>query len=172
MAQMSVVFGKPEENLTMMERFLNLAALCHPIPGATSEAYCRLAKQYHLWIAAGLTERAGKKTYNAALLISDSGEICLHHRKINVLTGVEDVYEIGDRLGVADTPFGRVALDICADNAESSMVLGEAFARIFYCHRAPGALPRTETCSGTFMEQNGTNRIPYFLKNTVWLLSE
>ncbi|MCI8625550.1 MAG: carbon-nitrogen hydrolase family protein [Lachnospiraceae bacterium] len=153
MAQMSVVFGKPEENLTMMERFLKLAAgkadivvfpeccdlgwgnveapaLCHPIPGATSEAYCRLAKQYHLWIAAGLTERAGKKTYNAALLISDSGEICLHHRKINVLTGVEDVYEIGDRLGVADTPFGRVALDICADNAESSMVLGEAFGRM------------------------------------------
>ena len=153
MAQMPVLFGKAEENLATMERFMKQAAgaadivvfpeccdlgwgnveapaLCQEIPGRTSEAYCRLAKQYHLWIAAGITERAGEKTYNAALLISDSGEIRLHHRKINVLTGVEDVYEIGDRLGVAETPFGRVALDICADNAGSSTVLGEAFGRM------------------------------------------
>ena len=52
--------------------------------------------------------------YNAALLISDQGKILLHHRKINVLTGVEDVYAIGDRLAVAETPFGRIGIDICA----------------------------------------------------------
>lgn len=153
MAQMPVVFGDVQTNLKTMERYLQKAqgqadlvlfpecsdlgwanlqapALCHEIPGETSAAYCRLAQKYQLWVAAGITERCGEKVYNAALLLSSQGEIVLHHRKINVLTGVEDVYEIGDRLGVADTPFGRVGLNICADNARSSTVLGEALGRM------------------------------------------
>ena len=153
MAQMPVVFGKTGENLKTMESFLRKAEgradlivfpeccdlgwgnvdaprLCHEIPGKTSLAYCGLARKYHIWMAAGITEKSGDKTYNAALLISAEGEIILHHRKINVLTGVEDVYEIGSRLEAADTPFGRLALDIWADNAEKSMVMGEAFARM------------------------------------------
>lgn len=153
MAQMPVVFGKAEENLKTMERFLEKAegradlavfpecsdlgwgnvdapSLSHEIPGETSRAYCEMAKKHRIWMAAGITEKSGDKTYNAALLVSDEGEIVLHHRKINVLTGVEDVYEIGSRLEAADTPFGRIAIDICADNAENSMVIGEAFDRM------------------------------------------
>ena len=153
MAQMPVVFGEAEKNLKTMERFLRKAQgradiivfpecsdlgwgnvdapkLCHEIPGKTSRAYCELAEKYQIWLAAGITEKSGSKTYNAALLISEAGVIVLHHRKINVLTGVEDVYEIGNRLEAADTPFGRLALDICADNAANSMVIGEAFGRM------------------------------------------
>lgn len=153
MAQMPVVFGKTEENLETMERFLrktegcadlavfpecgdlgwgnvDAPVLCHEIPGKTSQAYCKLAKKYHIWMAAGITEKSEDKTYNAAILVSDEGKIVLHHRKINVLTGVEDIYEIGNRLETADTPFGKIALNICADNAENSMVIGEAFGRM------------------------------------------
>ena len=97
MAQMPVVFGKTEENLKTMESFLRKAEgradlivfpeccdlgwgnvdaprLCHEIPGKTSLAYCRLARKYHVWMAAGITEKSGDKTYNAALLISEEGE--------------------------------------------------------------------------------------------------
>ncbi len=153
MAQIPVAFGQAEENLKTMERFLQKAEgqaditvfpeccdlgwgntdapfLCHEIPGPTSRAYCELAKKYQMWIAAGITEKAGEKVYNAALLISGRGEIVLHHRKINVLTGVEDVYDIGNRLETADTPFGRIGLDICADNGASSTVIGEVFGRM------------------------------------------
>lgn len=153
MAQMPVLFGKAEDNLKTMERFLQKAAgeadivvfpeccdlgwgntkaplLGCEIPGKISREYCNLAKKYRLWMAAGITEKAGNKVYNSALFISDKGEIVLHHRKINVLTGVEDVYDIGNRLETADTPFGKIGLDICADNVDNSTVIGEVFGRM------------------------------------------
>ena len=88
--------------------------LAQPLPGAVSQRLCQIARENGVWLVSGLTEKAGDRVYNAAVPISDQGEILLHHRKINVLTGVEDVYAIGDRLAVADTPFGRIGIDICA----------------------------------------------------------
>lgn len=104
--------------------------LACPIPGRVSDAYCTMAKENHVYMVAGLTEKCGKRVYNTALLISDKGEILHKHRKINVLTGVEDVYSIGDRIAVTETPLGTIGIDICADNAVQSLSIGHTLARM------------------------------------------
>jgi len=104
--------------------------LAYPIPGKVSDAYCVIAKENHVYIVAGLTEKCGERVYNAALLISDQGEILHKHRKINVLTGVEDVYSIGDRIAVTEPPLGTIGIDICADNLTPSLSIGHTLARM------------------------------------------
>ena len=154
MIQMLVDFHQPETNLNRAARLVKQAAaqgadicilpecmdlgwgtpeasaLARPIPGPVSDRLCSIARENGVWLVSGLTERVEGKIYNAALLISSAGDILLHHRKINVLTGVEDVYSIGDRLAVADTPFGKIGIDICADNAVQSLSVGHTLARM------------------------------------------
>jgi len=87
-----------------------------PIPnGSTCQALRDAARTHRIWVCSGLTERSGDQVYNAAVLISDLGEVVLHHRKINELDFAHALYAPGDRVAVADTPFGRVGLMICAD---------------------------------------------------------
>jgi predicted amidohydrolase len=104
--------------------------LAQPVPGATSAALAAAAQAARVYVVAGITERAGDRLYNAALLLSPDGEIRLHHRKINLLDGVEGIYSRGDRLGVAATPVGTVAINICADNFPGSLSLAHAQARM------------------------------------------
>ena len=104
------------------------AGLAEPVPGAFTERLAREARAAGVYVAAGLNERAGARLYNSAVLISPEGEILLTHRKINVL--FPDIYAVGDRLGVAETPLGMMGLDICADNFPGAVVLGSALARM------------------------------------------
>lgn len=41
--------------------------------------------------------------FNAAVLISASGEVILHHRKINELDFARELYSLGDRLSTVET---------------------------------------------------------------------
>lgn len=104
--------------------------LAHPIPGPTSAALCSAARAAGVMVAAGLVEQDGSRLFNAALLISSTGKILLKHRKINVLTIAQDLYAIGDRLGVVSTPVGTLGLDICADNFPDSLALGHVLGRM------------------------------------------
>jgi predicted amidohydrolase len=106
------------------------ARLAEPVPGATSDIIATAARDNRIYVAAGLTERDGDRVYNTAVLISDEGHILLKHRKINVLTIAQDIYDIGDRLSVAHTPLGTIGVDICADNFPDAFVLGHALARM------------------------------------------
>ena len=72
-----------------------------PIPGPTSQVISQAAADHHIYVVAGLTERVDQHIYNAAILVSPSGEILLKHRKINVLDIARDIYSIGDTLSVA-----------------------------------------------------------------------
>lgn len=102
-----------------------------PIPGAYSDIFCRWAREYRMYICVGLTEKAeGKLNYNAAILMNDTGEIILKHRKINLLEVEFPYYEIGQKLEVADTPFGKIGLNICADNYIEATSIGHTLARM------------------------------------------
>jgi predicted amidohydrolase len=110
--------------------FEDTARLAKPIPGETSDLLATWAKEHHIHVVAGLTERDGNRIYNSAILIDDQGKMLLKHRKINELYIAHHLYSQGDRLGVADTRFGKIGIDICADNFPSSLVLGHALARM------------------------------------------
>ena len=102
-----------------------------PIPGSFSNLFCDLAKEKKMYICVGLTEKVeGKLNYNAAILINREGEIILKHRKINLLEVEFPYYEVGQKLEVVDTEFGKIGLNICADNYIEATCTGHALARM------------------------------------------
>lgn len=101
-----------------------------PIPGGISERLSAAARDNGIYVVAGLTERAGDRTYNAAVLIGPGGEALLKHRKINELDIAHDVYDVGDSLAVARTPIGTIAVNVCADNFPDTLVFAHAQARM------------------------------------------
>ncbi len=154
MLQMKVVFDEVEQNLQKAGALVKKAAgmgaricmipecadigwgnpdavqLAQPVPGSVSDAYCQMARENQVYLVAGLTEKEGAKVYNTAVLISDQGELLYKHRKINILTGVEEVYSVGTKIEVIHTPLGRIGIDICADNAVQSLSIGHVLARM------------------------------------------
>jgi predicted amidohydrolase len=104
--------------------------LAQPIPGCHVQELQEAAKNHRIHVAAGLVERAGNRLFNAAVVIVSTGDILLHHRKINELGICLDLYSIGDRLGVAETELGTVGLSICADNFGSSLAVGHVLCRM------------------------------------------
>ena len=154
MGQMLVEGGQVERNLARAVQMISQAAekgcslvvlpeclnvgwtdpatfdLAQPIPGDHSDRLGEAARQAGIYVVAGLTERAGDRVFNAAILISPEGEIQLKHRKINVLDIAQDLYEIGDTLAVVETSLGTVGLTICADNFPNSLALGHSLARM------------------------------------------
>jgi predicted amidohydrolase len=107
-----------------------------PIPGGGPyEALVAAARTHGVYVCGGLTERyeppgggggggaCGTRVYNAAVLIDPAGALLLHHRKINELDIGHDVYDPGDRMRVARTPFGTVGVMICADAFAEGQVI-------------------------------------------------
>lgn len=43
---------------------------------------------------------------------------------------MEDVYAIGDRIGVTETPLGKIGIDICADNSLNSLSIAITLGRM------------------------------------------
>lgn len=84
------------------------------------------ARAQRVYVCSGLVERAAGSIFNSAVLISPEGEVILHHRKINELAIAHPSYALGDRLGVAATPLGRIGLMICADAFARDQVLSRA----------------------------------------------
>lgn len=104
--------------------------LAKPIPGPYSDALANAARANGIYVVAGLTEGEGGRVYDSAVLISPRGELLLKYRKINLLPDEQKIYEVGDRLGVAETEFGRVGVDICIDNAVDNLTLAHSMARM------------------------------------------
>ncbi|MEN6604709.1 MAG: carbon-nitrogen hydrolase family protein [Bryobacteraceae bacterium] len=154
MAQMLVACGEREANLGRAVRMIEHAAgqgagiVVLPecldlgwtwpgvradalqIPGPASDCLAAEARRTGIHVVAGLTERAGERIYNAAVLISPTGEILLRHRKINELDIARNLYATGDSLAVARTEFGVMGLAICADNFPESLCLGRSLGRM------------------------------------------
>ncbi|MEX2590740.1 MAG: carbon-nitrogen hydrolase family protein, partial [Chitinophagales bacterium] len=154
MAQLLIEGCEPERNFERAEKLIKRAkesncnlvllpetidfAWTHPaglneaqtIPGTYSTIFCEFAANYKIWICVGLTEKTDKGNYNSALLIDDSGKIIGKHRKINLLTVEFPYYEVGQKLEVFDTPFGKIGLNICADNYFDAIDIGHTLARM------------------------------------------
>lgn len=95
----------------------------HPIPGADSDRLCALAREHRVFLTAGLAERDGAHLHDAAVLIDETGRILLKHRKINLLSELmTPPYTPGQRVGIAETRFGRIGLLICADTHDPEIL--------------------------------------------------
>jgi len=151
---MLVEGGEPRRNLIRAEEMIGQAALkgcdlillpecldlgwthpsalheAMPIPGLFSDRLCDCAKRNHIYVCAGLTEKLDNTVYNAAILINSEGEIILKYHKINVLAVGQKFYAIGQSLSVVDTSFGKIGVNICADNYVDGLPIGHTLARM------------------------------------------
>ncbi len=152
--QLLVEGGEPERNLERAKKMIECSAEANcdlvllpetldlawthpsvyeeaePIPGKRSDFFCSLAQKHKLWICLGLTELQNGKRYNTAILINDKGEIVYKYHKINLLEVEFPFYEAGTHLSVVETPFGKIGINICADNYSDSLCIGHTLARM------------------------------------------
>ncbi len=134
--------------------------LAGAIPGGGSCRFLRRAARRHgVFVCAGLVERAGERLFNAAMLIDPRGEIVLHHRKINELDFAREIYSVGDCLGVAETPWGRAGLMICADAFAPGQVISRSLAMM-------GARFILSPCAWAVPADHDNGREPY---GQLWL---
>jgi predicted amidohydrolase len=104
--------------------------LAQPVPGPVSDRLCEAAAREGVVVVAGLTERDGDRLFNTAILIGADGEILGKHRKINEMDFARKFYAAGDSLHAVATEHGVFGVDICADNAFSSLALGRALSAL------------------------------------------
>ncbi len=154
MAQLLVEGGEPERNLERAEQLIRQGkkdgcdlillpetldfAWTHPsalkeaepIPGRFSTFFSQLAVELNIWLCLGLTEKSGDNNYNTAVLIDPKGNIVLKYSKVNLLEVEFPYYEVGQKLEVVGTPFGKIGLNICADNYIDSIYNGHMLARM------------------------------------------
>jgi predicted amidohydrolase len=94
-----------------------------PIPGEDSDQFCKLAKDYNIYLCIGLAEKESRRLYDSAVLIDNKGNILLKHRKINLLTELmSPPYTPGKNIDVVETKFGKIGLLICADTHDSKIL--------------------------------------------------
>ena len=78
-----------------------------------------------------MTEKRNDKNFNTAIIISDKGEIVLKYSKINLIEVERPFYGVGSKVEVVETPFGKIGLNICADNyMESDLHNAHLLARM------------------------------------------
>lgn len=100
-----------------------------PIPGGPHfQRFAQLAQLHRVYLCAGIVEQTRTAVFNSAILLSPRGELLLHHRKLHELAIAHDSYALGDRLGVVETPLGRLGLMICADGFAPGQVVTRTLA--------------------------------------------
>ena len=95
----------------------------YPIPGNDSNRLSQLARQYSIYICVGLAEKEEDLLYDSMILIDDTGNILLKHRKINILSDLmTPAYTPGKNVEVVETKFGTIGLMICADTFKNDLL--------------------------------------------------
>jgi predicted amidohydrolase len=111
-----------------------------PIPGPTSEALAKEARERGMYIAACIRERGAGKTFVTSFLLDREGKIAGKYRKSHKLPD-EDM-DLGDDLPVFPTDFGPVAMRIGTDRhfPEVDLVYAAKGARVILWSQAPEPL--------------------------------
>ena len=93
-----------------------MADVAAPIPGPHTRRLGEAARRNRLWVVAGLTERAGSRCYNTAVLLDRQGRLAGTYRKIHLPREEwKRGCTPGDAYPVFRTDFGRVAMMVCYD---------------------------------------------------------
>ena len=102
-----------------------------------------IARQYNLYIVAGLLEKDGNVVYNTAVLIDKKGKIVGKYRKISLpREEIDGGITPGDETPVFDTDFGRIGMMICWDVTfpETARALAKQGAEVIFLPIAGGHL--------------------------------
>jgi len=85
-----------------------------PIPGPTTNAIAKLARQYSMYVICPIVEQAEEKQYNTAVLIDRKGEVVDSYRKVFVYWG-EGLTPSEEGIKAFETDFGKISILTCFD---------------------------------------------------------
>jgi predicted amidohydrolase len=169
--QMNGLLGRVEENLAVHERYVARAAeagaqlvifpecsvegqwcepgssvAAEPVPdGPSSKRLLDLARRHGLYVGYGLAESAAGAVYNTYAIVGPGGFVGLQ-RKVHPSGDEYFFFRAGSSFDVFDLPFGRLGVNICADNVfpESSRVCALKGAELLIAPHAArcGAAPK------------------------------
>ena len=111
-------------------------SLAQTVPGPYTDHFCETARKYGLHIIMGsITEKDGDKFYNTSVLIDDSGNIIGKYRKLHLWCGEKIANTRGSEIGVFDTRWGKIGIEICWDIAFPELTKRMAMegARLCFC---------------------------------------
>jgi len=95
------------------DKFYDIA---ETVPGPSTEALGRKAREHNLYVVAGIAERDATGTvYNSAVIVGRDGKLAGSYRKTHIFPPTESFFAVGTDLSVFDLDFGRVAVPICYD---------------------------------------------------------
>ncbi len=145
-----VVLPELWTGLGFSEKYL-YREIAEPIPGPTTEALGKLAREYGLHIVGSTYEEAGDKYYNTASLIGPDGGVIGLYRKTHlfdapdrpdIMPGIRESDKVaaGDSFPVFDTAIGRIGISVCSDLR---------FPEIYRCMAVEGA--EVIVCASAFL---------------------
>lgn len=104
------------EGCTMVGTGRKYVDAAEPIPGPSTRYLSQVAKKHHLYIVAGLYERAESVVYNTSVLLGRDGSLVGKYRKVCLpREEIDGGLAPGSEYPVFDTDFGRIAMMICWD---------------------------------------------------------
>lgn len=94
-----------------------IAAVAETIPGETTRAVGAVARKHGIYVVIGMPEYSPDihSYFNSAALIAPDGEVLGAYRKRNNLLEASYNAAVHREVPVFDTPYGRLAVVICAD---------------------------------------------------------
>jgi predicted amidohydrolase len=104
------------EGITLVGIGRKYVDVAEPIPGPSTRFLGKLAKKHHLYIVAGLYERAGTAVHNTSILMDRDGMFVGKYRKVCLpREEIDGGMTPGGEYPVFDTDFGRIGMMICWD---------------------------------------------------------
>lgn len=92
--------------------------LAEPVDGKFVQGLARLAREYGMFIASGITEWDPKaqKVFNSGVLLDKTGALIGHYHKQFLATHDQNWFAVGEReFPVVETELGRLGMMICFD---------------------------------------------------------
>ncbi|MEG6523872.1 nitrilase-related carbon-nitrogen hydrolase [Desulfotomaculum sp. 1211_IL3151] len=91
--------------------------LTEPVPGPTTDIFCRLAKELGIYIILPMNEKGASTglIHNAAVFIDKGGQVQGVFRKVHAYATERYYFTDGNHYPVFETEFGKVGVMICYD---------------------------------------------------------
>lgn len=91
-----------------------------PIPGPTTDLFCRKANELKILLIINLFEKDGEKTYDTSVIINERGEIIGKTRMVHIIEAPyfheKHYYSPGNLgAGVFQTKLGKIGIAVCYD---------------------------------------------------------
>lgn len=115
----------PETFPSIGVAYEDVKVVAEEVPGPTTEALARKAREHHAYVVCPLMERRGDRVYNVAMLLDREGRIVGSYEKIHPWptrpprdpeTNLERGVTPGSEPRVFTTDFGRIGFLICFDS--------------------------------------------------------